>query len=165
MDVHRCGGKTGEEEVNPAKRRIGCRALVRLLMLIVPAQNPKMSDRKQTATADEVAALNVLMSALGPFRAHNSTMPLQLAFTFLMVATDEGRPVSEYACAVGMAPGVMARNLLDLGNYNRRREAGLMLVEERIDPMDRRIHRKFLTHKGRALVGAIYPAMERMKST
>jgi DNA-binding MarR family transcriptional regulator len=123
-----------------------------------------MSDRKQTATADEVAALKVLMSALEPFRAHNSTMPLQLAFTFLMVAADEGRPVSEYARAAGMAPGVMARNLLDLGDYNRRREPGLMLVEERIDPMDRRIHRKFLTQKGRALVGAISRAMERMNS-
>jgi hypothetical protein len=44
-----------------------------------------------------------------------------------------------------MAPGVMARNLLDLSEYNRRREPGLMLIEDKFDPMDRRIHRKFLT--------------------
>jgi hypothetical protein len=63
-----------------------------------------------------------------------------------------------------MANGVMARNLLDLGDYNRRREPGLMLLQDQVDPLDRRIHRKVLTHKGRALVGAIQRAMERMKS-
>jgi hypothetical protein len=53
--------------------------------------------------------------------------------------------VSDYARKLGMAPGVMARNLLDLSEYNRRREPGLMLIEDKFDPMDRRIHRKFLT--------------------
>jgi DNA-binding MarR family transcriptional regulator len=121
----------------------------------------QVSDRKQIER--ETEAVSVLMAALEPFRAHNPTMPLQLAFTFLMVAKEEGKPVSEYARDAGMAPGVMARNLLDLWDYNRRREPGLMLVEERVDPMDRRIHRKYLTHKGRALVGAIKRTMERMK--
>lgn len=120
----------------------------------------QMSDRKS-----DLEAVRVLMSALEPFRAHNPTMPLQLAFTFLMVAADEGQPVSEYARKLGMAPGVMARNLLDLGDYNRRREPGLELVSDKFDPLDRRIHRKFLTHKGQALVGAISRAMERMKRT
>lgn len=53
--------------------------------------------------------------------------------------------MSDYARKLGMAPGVMARNLLDLSEYNRRREPGLMLIEDKFDPMDRRIHRKFLT--------------------
>jgi DNA-binding MarR family transcriptional regulator len=111
----------------------------------------------------ELRSVDVMLSALEPFRGVNPTMPLQLAFTFLLVARNEGLPVTEYAKRAGMAPGVMARNLLDLGEYNRRREPGLELVEERVDPMDRRIHRKFLTHKGRRLVGAVTRAMERMK--
>lgn len=122
-----------------------------------PMTKPPIDQGSQTA-------LRVLMLALEPFRAHNPTMPLQLAFTFLMVARKEGEPVSEYAKMAGMAPGVMARNLLDLGDYNRRREPGLMLIEEKVDTLDRRVHRKFLTHKGRQLVGAITRAMEQMKA-
>jgi hypothetical protein len=74
-------------------------------------------------------------------------------------------PYQNMLVRLAWLPGSWPGNLLDLGNYNRRREAGLMLIEEPIAPMDRRIHRKFLTHKGRALVGAIYRAMERMRST
>jgi hypothetical protein len=155
MDVHRCGGKTGEEEVNPAKRRIGCRALVRLLMLIVPAQNPKMSDRKQTATADEVAALNVLMSALEPFRAHNSIMPLQLAFTFLMAPTDEGRPVSEYARTAGMAPGVMARQSARPGELQSPTR-GWANADRRTDRPDGPPHSSEVPHAQRSCTGRRY---------
>jgi DNA-binding MarR family transcriptional regulator len=114
---------------------------------------------KTNHTEDEAASIKTLMAALEPFRAHNPTMPLQLAFTFLLVAANPGRAVTDYARMAGMTPGVMARNLLDLGDYNRRREPGLMLVQEQIDPMDRRVHRKVLTHKGRALVGAVHRAL------
>ena len=88
-------------------------------------------------------------------------MPLQLAMTFLLVAQNEGQSVSYYANQAGMAPGVMARNLLDLGDYDRRREPGLELVEERLDLLDRRVHRKYLTHKGRGIVSAIHRALKR----
>jgi hypothetical protein len=92
--------------------------------------------RKQAATADEVDALKVLISALGPFRAENPTMPVQLAFTFLTIATDEGHPCRLRAQA-GDGTGRYARNLLDLGEYNRRREPGLMLIEDKFDRLIR----------------------------
>jgi DNA-binding MarR family transcriptional regulator len=107
----------------------------------------------------EAEAARVLLSALEPFRATHPTMPLQMLVTFLLVAMDEGLPVSDYARKAGMAPGVMARNLLDLGDFNRRREPGLMLLEQRTDSFDRRVHRQFLTHKGHAILGAIQRAL------
>jgi hypothetical protein len=73
----------------------------------------------------------------------------------MLVALDEGRGVIEYAERAGVAQSVMTRNLLDMGSHNRKREKGLGLVMQRMDPLDMRKHQTFLTSEGRALAHKI----------
>lgn len=119
----------------------------------------KMAERRASENEDKAATL-ALLAALEPFRVANPTMTLQQLVTFLFVAKDEGCTVSHYARAAGLAQGVMTRNLFDLGEFNRRKEPGLGLVEQRPDLQDRRAHLTYLTHKGRAVVGAYRRAIE-----
>lgn len=118
-----------------------------------------MIERRHRDQEDKDATL-ALMASLEPFRAANPTMTLQQLASFLFVAKDEGKQVSSYAREAGLAQGVMTRNLFDLGEFNRRREPGLGLVEQRPDLNDRRAHLTYLTHKGRAVVGAYRRALE-----
>jgi hypothetical protein len=79
-------------------------------------------------------------------------MPLQHAYTFLLVALNEGQGVMEYAEKAGVAQTVMTRQLLDIGSQNRKREPGYGLVMQRLDPLNLRRHQTFLTKEGRALL-------------
>lgn len=123
---------------------------------LAESAQPTMSHRRHTATEDEKASLRTLLSAIEPFRLANPTMSIQQMVTFILVALEEGKQVTDYARKAGLAQGVMTRNLLDLGEYNRRREPGLQLVEQKPDLNDRRAHLTSLTHKGRQLVGMIH---------
>jgi DNA-binding MarR family transcriptional regulator len=119
------------------------------------------SDRKATMRNEtDKEATSALLAALEPFRAANPTMTLQQLISFLLVAKEEGLTVSEYARRAGLAQGVMTRNLFDLGEYNRRKDPGLGLVEQRPDLQDRRAHLTYLTHKGRGAVGAYRRALD-----
>lgn len=71
---------------------------------------------------------------------------------FLLVATEEGLGVNEYAERMGVAQSVMTRLLLDIGLQTRKREPGLGLVTQRPDPLDMRKHQAHLTPKGKALL-------------
>lgn len=124
-----------------------------------------MSFAKQSLNAEEKDAARVLLTALEPFKAVYSIMPLQQASTFLMVAMEEGLGVGEYARKAGANPGVMTRHMLDLGELNRRHEPGLGLVFTRLNPMNRRMHQCFLTPKGVALATAVYRALAGRKGT
>lgn len=114
---------------------------------------------KQSLKAAEKEAARLLLTALEPFKAVYSIMPLQMAQTFLMVAEEEGLGVGEYARKAGANPAVMTRHMLDLGELNRRHEPGLGLVHTRVNLMNRRQHQVFLTPKGVALATAIHRAL------
>jgi DNA-binding MarR family transcriptional regulator len=119
-----------------------------------------MSNRQSVSDQDK-GQLKALLTALEPFRELKSTMPLQYVATFLLVATDEGKSVTEYANKAGLTQSVMTRHLLDMGEFNRYREEGFNLIEQVIDPMDRRSHLARLTVKGRGLVARLGRALER----
>jgi len=87
-------------------------------------------------------------------------MPLQYLYTFLMVATDEGKGGTEYAQKAGVSTTVMTRHLLDIGDRNRALEAGLGLVTQERDAVDLRRHRARITPAGKALVSKIINAMK-----
>lgn len=108
---------------------------------------------------DEKIVLKNVMQLLDAFRAVRPTMPLQHAYAFLLVAMDEGQGVMEYAERAGVAQTVMTRHLLDMGSHTRKREPGLGLVVQRMDPMDMRKHQTFLTNEGRALLHKIIRAV------
>ena len=100
----------------------------------------------------EKEALQKAEKLLDAFRQVRPTMPLQHAYTFLLVALNEGQGVQDYAERAGVAQTVMTRHLLDIGQMNRRREPGYGLVQQRSDPMDLRKHQTYLTPAGRALL-------------
>jgi DNA-binding MarR family transcriptional regulator len=106
-------------------------------------------------TPEEVTCLGNAMQFLDAFKAIRPTMPLQHAYTFMLVALQEGLGVEDYAERAGVAQSVMTRNLLDIGSHNRRREPGYGLVSQRLDPLDMRRRQTFLTPAGRALVHKI----------
>jgi DNA-binding MarR family transcriptional regulator len=84
------------------------------------------------------------------FRAVRRIMPIQHAYAFLLVASAEGRSVSEYAKRAGVTQAVMTRILFALGSRRRGREAGYDLVQQAPDPDDSRTTQTFLTPKGKA---------------
>ena len=86
------------------------------------------------------------------FRAVRRIMPMQHAYAFLLVASEEGRGVQEYAERAGITQAVMTRILFALGSRSRGRERGYGLVQQGIDTKDARKHQTFLTAKGKALM-------------
>lgn len=117
----------------------------------VQTQGAKVS-RSKSFSEPERKALQDLLTVVGLLRAVNPKMTLQQLTALLLVAFEEGQPVTRYANQAGIAQGVMTRHLFDLGEFNRNREPGMGLVEQRPDIQDRRSHLTHLTHKGRALM-------------
>lgn len=118
-----------------------------------------MTDFKPTLSAEEKAYCRALMLALEPFRDIRPTMPLQYVYTFLQVATEEGKTSTEYAKNLDVSVTVMTRHILDIGPRNREQSAGFGLVNAERDPQDLRRHRVRITPIGKALVRRIMNAL------
>jgi DNA-binding MarR family transcriptional regulator len=122
-----------------------------------------MQPTTNTIADEDRSALSTLAATLRPFRelasASQTHMPISLVATFLLVATKEGRTVSELAKAAGITLAKMSRQLADLSDVNRYGAAGLGLIEQRVEIHDRRFMRSRLTEKGRALVRQIANAV------
>ena len=86
------------------------------------------------------------------FREVHSPMSIQMARTFITVALDEGKSMSEYGQKTGLPQSTISRHLLDLGERNRKKEPGLNLVVSQRDPEDFRRWTYRLTPKGRDLI-------------
>jgi DNA-binding MarR family transcriptional regulator len=106
-------------------------------------------------SADNVSLLKSTLHAVDAFIGLRKTMPLQYVRAFMLVATDEGRNVTEYAKRAGITPSLMTRHLADLGEINRYHKPGFGLVEQFDDPMDRRNRLMRLTAKGQQMVQKI----------
>jgi DNA-binding MarR family transcriptional regulator len=109
-------------------------------------------DANRRAITDAVALFDA-------FREVRHDMPLQHAYTFMLVALKEGKGVGYYTEQAGVAQTVMTRHLLDIGEQNRKREPGYGLVEKRPNLMDLREHQVWLTPKGRTLLNRVLRVM------
>ena len=90
-------------------------------------------------------ALRIVRTAIDPL------VPTQMVQAFLAVALTEGHTLTEIAEVLGTNISTASRQLLDLGERNRRMEPGYQLVESRADPMNLRTNRYTLSPKGRML--------------
>ena len=117
-----------------------------------------MTDSEQMAISDEKDVLRGVLAALDPFRKLRETMPLQYVRAFILVATEEGLSVGEYARRARIAPALMTRHLADLGTTNRYHEAGFGLVEQFYDAMDKRVRLIRLSAAGKRIVGVMVRA-------
>jgi DNA-binding MarR family transcriptional regulator len=118
-----------------------------------------MNGEHSKLSRDDQQAIDNALAFLDAFRQIRPTMPLQHAYTFMLVASKEGQGVLDYAEMAGVANSVMTRHLLDIGPKTRNREPGYGLVEQHMDPMDMRKHRTFLSHAGRALLAKVIRTM------
>jgi DNA-binding MarR family transcriptional regulator len=107
----------------------------------------------------ERRVLNALLTAVNPFRDLSATFTLQMMHAFVMVATDEGKSISEYAVRGGVSTAVMSRHVLDLSVRRRTGEAGFGLLITRPNPVEMRQHQVFLTATGRALAHKVVRAL------
>ena len=115
-----------------------------------PPLSYDMSDRRHL---DKVSGL------FQAFRALDPTMPLQLAYTFILCCIYEGESIGDIARRAGFALSTTSRHILDLGEFDRKKSQGYKLVETRIDPMELRKKSIHLTPKGRALLNQLINTM------
>lgn len=119
-----------------------------------------MPEFKPTLSEEDKAAARALFLALKPFRDIRSTMPLQYVITFLLVAMEEGKGVTEYAEIAAVPATVMTRHLLDIGDRNRSREDGFGLVTQERGRNDLRRRHTRVTTRGKALMNEIKQALK-----
>jgi len=91
--------------------------------------------------------------------ATDITLPVQMLRAFIAVATNEGKSVSDLADLVGANLSTMSRHLLDLGQFNRKKEPGHGLIEPKQDPMNLRVKNYVLTPKGKLVLKNIMNAL------
>ena len=111
--------------------------------------------RRSPITKDEHAVLHQCLLLIGAFQVIRRVMRLQHAYTFIFVALEEGRSVSEYAKRAGTTQAVMTHILFTLSSRRRGRESRYSLVQQVIDPQNGRRTQTFLTVRGKALVHEI----------
>jgi DNA-binding MarR family transcriptional regulator len=87
-------------------------------------------------------------------------VPTQLVQAFLTVALEEGMTLTDIAEKLGTNLSTASRQLLDLGERNRKMEPGYMLVNRVVDPNNLRVNRYTLTPKGKLLVDELVDIME-----
>lgn len=99
-------------------------------------------------TPAEIRTQRKIRGAIGVLLSIHPTMPLQLAWTYLQVVSEEGRTVSALARRCGVDATVMSRHLQDLSNVNRHRKAGLGLIELTSNPLGDLRERRAVLSKG-----------------
>lgn len=112
-------------------------------------------------TDDEEVGIKRLERALRQVRtAIDPTVPTQLVQAFLAVGLHEGQTLTELADLLGTNISTASRQLLDLGERNRKMEPGYGLVDRKVDPMNLRVNRYTLTPKGRLLIRELAAIMK-----
>ncbi|API58510.1 hypothetical protein BSL82_03645 [Tardibacter chloracetimidivorans] len=89
-----------------------------------------------------------------------TTIPMQLARTFYVVALNEGKSLHELAKMMGISDSTVSRHLLDLGERNRRMEPGYGLVERTVNPSNLKQNFYTLTPRGRQVAEVLADLLE-----
>lgn len=118
----------------------------------------KMSNTKSYDESDR-KHLDKANNLFQAFRTLDSTMPLQIAYTFILCAAHEGESIGDIARRAGFAVSTTSRHILDLGEFDRFKRPGYKLVETRMDPMELRRKTVHLTPKGKNLLNQIISTM------
>jgi len=111
--------------------------------------------RNPNLTAEQESFVRKMLDALDPFFKIRTAMPARCIEAFLRVSLKEGQSVIAYAKDADMSPTTMSRNLLDLGERDRKGDEGAGLIEGFEDILDRRQKAYRLTAKGKALLATI----------
>lgn len=116
--------------------------------MAAPKNSPLISPDKAALKRLE-RALRELRTAIAP------NVPTQVVQAFLAVALNEGKSLTDYASMLDTNVSTASRQMLDLGERNRKGEKGYMLVDRQVDSANLRVNRYFLTSKGRLLLTSL----------
>lgn len=112
-------------------------------------------------TEKQMGAARRVDRLLSQFRSSiDPNIPAQMLQTFMAVAMNEGKSLTQIAELVSANISTVSRHLLELGERNRRMEPGYNLVERRTDPMNLRQNAYSLSAKGKLLLSHILKIME-----
>lgn len=125
---------------------------------MTPGNNHSSTSRPSYAMEDK-RHLDKVSGLFQAFRALDPTMPLQLAYTFILCATYEGESIGDIARRAGFATSTTSRHILDLGEFDRMKRPGYKLIETKIDPMELRRKTVHLTPKGKNLLNQLLLTM------
>ncbi|MFZ3482223.1 hypothetical protein [Sphingomonas sp. 3-13AW] len=118
-----------------------------------------------TEVNGEREALKQVGAILEEFRAAVSPVAtLSLAHTFVTVALNEGKNLTEMASIMGAKVPTISRNVLDLGERNRRKTDGYRLVKSEQDPMNLRSNKYALTPRGRQIANRLIKIVHNTKA-
>jgi DNA-binding MarR family transcriptional regulator len=114
-------------------------------------------------TLKQSQALETLTKALNEFAAEaRAVMPIRHLLVFLQIArsTDsDGVSLQDLADSCDVSSAAITRIVQELGEFNRKAEPGLKLVEYNMHLADRRFKPVVLTKKGRALANRLAATM------
>jgi DNA-binding MarR family transcriptional regulator len=114
-------------------------------------------------TLKQIQTLETLSKTLNEFAAEaRAVMPIRHLLVFLEVAksTDsDGVSLQELADRCEVSSAAITRIIQELGEFNRKAEPGLKLVEYNVQLADRRFKPVVLTKKGRALAARLASSM------
>jgi len=113
-----------------------------------------MTDKDLSAARKVDLLLRQFRTSIDP------NIPAQMLQTFMAVAMNEGKSLTEIAKFVGSSISTASRHALELGARNRRMEPGYGLVARTTNPMNLRQNAYTLTPKGKLLLNNILKVME-----
>lgn len=100
-----------------------------------------------------------LLSAIEEFRKLDPDMQMPMAATFLLVALNDGISRSDVRDRLDVAGSTATRNLMGLMSQGRLGRPGHGLIDQSVNPEERRWRMHSLTPEGRRLLGRLLQAV------
>lgn len=114
----------------------------------------------KTARPTTTKSLGQVMLTLEEMRKLNTSMTVNVALVFLLVASEPGITAGEIQRRLSMASSVATRVIGALQEYHRQGSEGLDLVRFKTDVIDRRVKHLYLTPKGERVWNSVKRILE-----
>ena len=111
-------------------------------------------------SAKEERAARKLLAAIQAFRDLDGDMQLPMAASFLLVALNEGVSRTEVMKELGVAGSTATRNLMGLMERGRLGRPGHGLIDQKVNPEERRWRMHSLTPDGRRFLKKLVDILE-----
>ncbi|MEL6979763.1 MAG: MarR family winged helix-turn-helix transcriptional regulator [Pseudomonadota bacterium] len=109
---------------------------------------------------DEERAARTALALIQAFRSLDPDMQLPMAASFLLVALNDGVSRTEVMRELNVAGSTATRNLMGLMEQGRLGRPGHGLVDQQINPEERRWRMHSLTPEGRRFLARIVAIMQ-----
>lgn len=96
-----------------------------------------------------------IAAVLQEFRTIDPDMPVQIATTLMVIASNPGITQVEISQEANMGRAAVSRHVAVLGPFNPYLKCGFNLINQTVDWMDRRRKPIYLTERGHALVSQL----------